>query len=164
VLIHDLGDDRQACQLSCFSHDFQTFFFQTLKAVGGGTGFKGPSPDYRCASFFYLYRRLEIRIFVLHGAGPGHQDNFGAADLHSPNLEGGFFLLQLPAGEFKRLRNKNNFFHSRHGLQDSLDFFPGGANRAQNSPVFTLGAVDTVAKTFNPPFNLLHILLARTAM
>src|SRR5205823_7458462 len=104
-LIHYLADDQQPIAIGRGAQQLQSFFTQSLEAVGRAARLEGAAPDYFRACAGDDLGDLVDLVFVLDAARAGHDDNALAADLQSAYLDDRTSGTEAAAGQFVRGRD-----------------------------------------------------------
>ncbi len=156
---HHLGDDGQAGLLARLGQEFQPLLAQALEAVGTRARLEGAATQDGRAGRLDRVRRLQDHCAALHAARTGHDDDFGAADLHAVDVDDRVRLAEVAAGQLVRLHDAHGTLDAIHHLKGAiLDEMLVGADNADNRARLAAAEVHLVAQLLHAADNSLDIL------
>ncbi len=140
----------------------QPFFLQALEIVGRSARLERSAAQQFRARSRHTLGRLHDLLFGFHRAGPGHHDEFVAADLAIVHADARALGSVLLAHELVGRGDADGLLHLRHGLY-RLQARRGvaDADRADHHALLTLDGVDLVAEIPDALTHLLDLLFRR---
>ena len=119
--VHHFGNHGHVVLFAGVAEPFEGFLAVALEAVGRSAGLVGSAAEDGGAGGFHFAGQLMDHGFFFGGAGAGDGEAMGAPDgngaaLRAGDFDDGVFLVELAAGEFVGL-------HDRQDLFDAIDGF-----------------------------------------
>ena len=96
---HDFGDEWESGGFAGFFEEFESFFFQTLEAVGGGAWFVGSAAQDLRPRFFDGMGCFKDLVPIFHGTGAGHNAEGITADGGGADFNDSIFGVGFPPGQ-----------------------------------------------------------------
>src|SRR5208282_5402670 len=145
--LHHFADDEQLKTITRFAQQFQAVSAESLKRIGRGAGLEGAAAENARSRVGDQSGDSEQLLAGFDRAGPGHDDDFLAADFNPVRkLDYGTFGAKIAAGQFVGRSDAVNCLHPRHHFDFAGVEIMRNADAAENGLALSSGAVDFKAE------------------